>query len=512
MAVTVEQFIERLTQSGLMSAAEISAFQDSLPPDQRPRDVKALVAALYRAGKLTKYQAQAVYEGKTKGLVFGQYVVLDKLGEGGMGVVLKAQHRRMKRMVAIKILSSAAMKQPGAVERFHREVKAAAKLAHPNIVTAYDADEHQGMHYLAMEYVEGQDLATIVKEHGPLDVKQAVECILQAARGLQYAHEQGHRPPRHQAGQPAVGQEGHGQDPRHGPGPDDAGAGRRPGGQGPDRHGPGDGHLRLHGARAGIRHHACRPPGRHLLPGLHALPAADRQARLRGRVADADAAGPSREPDPVALRGPARGARRVGRLFSADGGQAARGPAAVDGRGGRRVGSGAGRVVRPVASGGGEGRGVQCGLARSLAFLQEDTPRGVPARQKKPAAAERTQPSVGPERDTGSNLLGKALGALAGVRRKPLVLAGIAGGLVLLLGIVLAITLRHGTLVVEIDEELGKDVQVAVSQGGEQVQVADAKCGWTLSLARASTTWPSRAATISSSSTPRALRSRGAAR
>ncbi len=67
-----------------------------------------------------------------------------------MGVVLKAQHRRMERMVAIKVLSSAAMKQAGAVERFHREVKAAAKLSHPNIVTAYDADEHQGMHHLAM--------------------------------------------------------------------------------------------------------------------------------------------------------------------------------------------------------------------------------------------------------------------------------------------------------------------------------------------------------------------------
>ena len=160
MAITVEQFIERLTQSGLMSAAEVSTFQDSLPPDKRPKDVQQLAQALVQQGKLTKYQAQAVYQGKTKGLVFGEYVVLDKLGEGGMGVVLKAQHRRMKRLVAIKVLSSAAMKQAGAVERFHREVEAAAKLSHPNIVTAYDAGEHQGMHYLVMEYVEGKDLAT----------------------------------------------------------------------------------------------------------------------------------------------------------------------------------------------------------------------------------------------------------------------------------------------------------------------------------------------------------------
>ncbi len=191
MAFTVEQFIARLTQSGLMSAAEVSTFQESLPPDKRPKDVQQLARALVQHGKLTKYQAQAVYEGKTKGLVFGEYVVLDKLGEGGMGVVLKARHRRMDRLVAIKVLSSAAMKHAGAVERFHREVQAAAKLEHPNIVTAYDATEHQGMHYLAMQYVDGKDLASIVRDHGPMGVREAVECILQAARGLQYAHSKG---------------------------------------------------------------------------------------------------------------------------------------------------------------------------------------------------------------------------------------------------------------------------------------------------------------------------------
>ena len=67
MAITVEQFIERLSESGLMSAAEISAFQDSLPPAERPSDVQALATSLVKAGKLTKYQAQAIYQGKVKG-------------------------------------------------------------------------------------------------------------------------------------------------------------------------------------------------------------------------------------------------------------------------------------------------------------------------------------------------------------------------------------------------------------------------------------------------------------
>ena len=95
---------------------------------------ESLARELVRANKLTKYQAQAVYQGKTKGLVFGEYRVLDKLGQGGMGVVLKAEHRRMERLVAVKMIAGAAMKSPDAVKRFYREVEAAAKLNHPNIV------------------------------------------------------------------------------------------------------------------------------------------------------------------------------------------------------------------------------------------------------------------------------------------------------------------------------------------------------------------------------------------
>jgi serine/threonine-protein kinase len=191
MAITIEQFIERLTDSGLMSAQEIDSFHKQSPPEKRPKDAQQLAQALVRQGKLTKYQAQAVYQGQTKGLVFGEYVVLDKLGEGGMGVVLKARHRRMKRLVAVKMIATKELGSPDAVKRFYREVEAAAKLNHSNIVQAHDASEHEGVHYLVMEYVEGKDLAAIVKERGPLPIAQAVDYVVQAARGLQYAHEQG---------------------------------------------------------------------------------------------------------------------------------------------------------------------------------------------------------------------------------------------------------------------------------------------------------------------------------
>ena len=122
---------------------------------------------------------------------FGEYDLLEKLGEGGMGVVYKAQHRRMKRFVAVKMIARKATGSPDAVKRFNREVEAVAKLNHPNIVQAYDASEHDGIHYLVMEYIEGKDLAAIVKDRGPMTVHVAVECILQTARGLQYAHDKG---------------------------------------------------------------------------------------------------------------------------------------------------------------------------------------------------------------------------------------------------------------------------------------------------------------------------------
>lgn len=190
MGVSLEQFVEHLTASGLMSATEVNAFQETLPLP-KPKDGETLAQELVQANRLTKYQAEAICQGRGKGLVFGEYRALDKLGQGGMGVVLKAEHRRMKRLVAVKMIAGPALRSPDAVKRFYREVEAAAKLNHPNIVQAYDASEHEGVHYLVMEYVDGRDLDAIVKERGPLPVVQAVECIVQAARGLEYAHKQG---------------------------------------------------------------------------------------------------------------------------------------------------------------------------------------------------------------------------------------------------------------------------------------------------------------------------------
>jgi serine/threonine protein kinase len=191
MPVTLGQFVQRLVDSGLFQAEELDAFRARLPAEHEPADARTFARELIRAGKLSKYQAAAVYQGKLKGLMLGEYVVLDRIGAGGMGEVFRARHRTMERIVALKVLPPKEVSSPDSVKRFIREARAAARLIHPNIVTAFDAGEYQGTYYLVMQYVDGQDLAHLVKQHGPLAVDQAVDCTLQAARGLAHAHGQG---------------------------------------------------------------------------------------------------------------------------------------------------------------------------------------------------------------------------------------------------------------------------------------------------------------------------------
>jgi serine/threonine protein kinase len=191
MPVSVERFLKMAEESGVLSSADLMAVQSRQTPETLAQDAQTLAKELIRQKKLTLFQANALYNGKHQGLVLGNYIVQEKIGAGGMGVVFKAEHRRMKRVVALKVLSAQAMRDANTVKRFHREVEAAAKLSHPNIVAAHDADEHKGIHYLVMEFVDGIDLARHVAEKGPLSLDEALDCTLQAARGLEHAHSKG---------------------------------------------------------------------------------------------------------------------------------------------------------------------------------------------------------------------------------------------------------------------------------------------------------------------------------
>ncbi len=191
MAPTREIFQTRLTDSGIMSAEELSAFADGLPEGASPDDSHALAKALVDAQRLTTYQAEVLLAEAARPLRLGNYLLLDRVGQGGMGHVHKAVHERMNRIVALKVLPPLAAMDETLVKRFRREVEVAAKLHHPHIVTAYDADEANGIHFLVMELVDGRDLAVVVAEEGPLDVDAALDCIEQAAEGLAYAHAEG---------------------------------------------------------------------------------------------------------------------------------------------------------------------------------------------------------------------------------------------------------------------------------------------------------------------------------
>jgi serine/threonine protein kinase len=182
----LDEFSRALVEIGLIDQAELESFAaDSA------EGVLGLSRALVKAGKLTAYQAAAVYQKKSRGLLIGNYLILDKLGQGGMGVVFKARHRRLGRVGALKILPPSFARDRSAVMRFRREVEAAGRLKHANLVAAQDADEDRGVHFLVMDYVEGRDLDRVVRDRGPMPVIQAIDSLIQAARGLEAAHAEG---------------------------------------------------------------------------------------------------------------------------------------------------------------------------------------------------------------------------------------------------------------------------------------------------------------------------------
>ncbi|MCA9192465.1 MAG: Hsp70 family protein [Planctomycetales bacterium] len=123
--------------------------------------------------------------------VLGEYMLLDRLGIGGMGQVFRAEHRTMNRHVALKILNRKIASRRDLLELFFHEIRAVAKLMHPNIVTAFDAGTYCQVHYLVMELVVGDVLSQRISKYGPMSTGEAVSVLEQAASALSYAHGQG---------------------------------------------------------------------------------------------------------------------------------------------------------------------------------------------------------------------------------------------------------------------------------------------------------------------------------
>jgi hypothetical protein len=187
--MAIDTFVEVLRDGGLLSAAQLGELA-SLPPTSLP-DPRALADELMRRNWLTPFQVEELLQGRGAELVLGQYVLLDRLDEGGMGQVYKAQDRLRRRVVALKVIRRDRLGSPDAVRRFRREIQAAARLSHTNVVVAHDAAQAGDRQFLVMEYIEGSDLRRLVKDHGPRPVDEACDLVRQAALGLQHFLESG---------------------------------------------------------------------------------------------------------------------------------------------------------------------------------------------------------------------------------------------------------------------------------------------------------------------------------
>jgi hypothetical protein len=183
-AASLDSLIAQLQETGLIAPEQLAPF---IPPAANPTDAQAWTNQLVACGLLTRFQASQVATGKTKSLLIGAYVMLDRVSGGG-GLLFKAMHRRMQRTVFVKPLPPSLMKTASA--RVQRDVAAAGRLAHPNLVALQDLDEVGGAHFLVTEFVDGADFATVAQQ-GKLAIDKACGLVAQAADVLAYLHSQG---------------------------------------------------------------------------------------------------------------------------------------------------------------------------------------------------------------------------------------------------------------------------------------------------------------------------------
>ena len=175
MAVSLKQFIRYLDEAEIMTAEAVREWIADQPIEARPIDGDALAKTLQKEGILSKFQAQRLCQGKVRSLLLDNYRLIKIIGRGGMGIVYEAEHRTMKHRVAVKVISSKVTANNSTLRRFFREVEVAAKLSHPNIVTAIDANQSDKKYYMVMELVQGEDLGVIAKRETVLTVPEVID-------------------------------------------------------------------------------------------------------------------------------------------------------------------------------------------------------------------------------------------------------------------------------------------------------------------------------------------------
>ena len=191
MKPEVDLAIGELVKHGVLHKDEIDSAFEKYPEAASIDDRDALGDFLEQIGLITAFQAGELRNKRVADLVMANYLILDRLGEGGMGTVFRARHKRMRRIVALKVLNPEIQENPDHLQRFQREIETLARLNHPGVIQAYDADFGPSGFFLVLELVEGSDLDGIVRKNGPLPVSEAIDAMIQSAKALQYVHDQG---------------------------------------------------------------------------------------------------------------------------------------------------------------------------------------------------------------------------------------------------------------------------------------------------------------------------------
>ncbi len=190
---TVVEFLDLAGKSQVLEKRQIDSYITLVGNQpQQPKNPKDLARMMVLDGLLTTLQAGLLLRGKWKNFfISGKYKLMEHLGTGGMGSVYMCEHVMMRRRVALKVLPTDRVNDSAVLERFFSEARAVAALDHRNIVRAYDIDHENDLHFLVLEYVDGSSLQHIVTKFGPMMTNRAVNCIRQAADGLQHGHEAG---------------------------------------------------------------------------------------------------------------------------------------------------------------------------------------------------------------------------------------------------------------------------------------------------------------------------------
>jgi serine/threonine-protein kinase len=167
-----------------------TAMFDGSPAPHSPADETQTLDPAQLAAEAKKISTTTV-GGAAKTSTLGDYKLLKKLGQGGMGAVYKAHQISLDREVAVKILSKELAGKPAFVQRFLREAQLMAKLDHPNILRCFEIKEAQGYHYLSVEYVEGGSLEDWLRKLGKFELGDALHAVVTIAHALEHAHEKG---------------------------------------------------------------------------------------------------------------------------------------------------------------------------------------------------------------------------------------------------------------------------------------------------------------------------------